>query len=168
MFRPFPRLRALFLATLLCAGAAAQARAADMPGLADLALPTPPDEPVEWGSNWYLRGDVALERARVPALSGDFAALLNSGATFDGRPIGAGDIAVIVEKHRDGRACFTALTDGGIQAVYTGDSDVFESPAAAVVARAMLRVCNELHGSLADVDVGVFDLCEEGGVVCVR
>ena len=64
-------------------------------------------------------------------LASDIAALLNSGATFDGRPIGAGDIAVIVEKHRDGRACFTALTDAGIQAVYTGDSDVFESPAAA-------------------------------------
>jgi opacity protein-like surface antigen len=89
MFRPFPRLRALFLATLLCAGAAAQARAADMPGLADLALPTPPDEPVEWGSNWYLRGDVALERARVPALSGDFAALLNSD-TLVGGGVGGG------------------------------------------------------------------------------
>ncbi|MFN8032616.1 MAG: exodeoxyribonuclease V subunit beta [Mycobacterium sp.] len=64
-------------------------------------------------------------------LAADIGALLNSGATFGARPIEAGDIAVIVEKHKDGRACFTALTEAGIRAVYTGDSDVFESGAAA-------------------------------------
>ncbi len=64
-------------------------------------------------------------------LAADIGALLDSGATFDGRRIVAGDIAVIVEKHRDGHACFKALTEAGIQAVHTGDSDVFESQAAA-------------------------------------
>ncbi|WP_431238061.1 exodeoxyribonuclease V subunit beta [Mycolicibacterium aichiense] len=64
-------------------------------------------------------------------LAADVGALLASGATFGGRKIEAGDIAVIVEKHRDARVCFGALTDAGIPAVYSGDSDVFESDAAA-------------------------------------
>jgi exodeoxyribonuclease V beta subunit len=37
---------------------------------------------------------------------------------------------VIVERHRDAGACFKALCDAGIPAVYTGDSDVFTSEAA--------------------------------------
>ena len=45
-----------------------------------------------------------------------------SGATFDGRPLRAGDIAIIVETHRDARACDAALAHAGIPAVYTGDS----------------------------------------------
>jgi len=63
-------------------------------------------------------------------LAADIGGLLASGATFDGRPLEARDIAVIVEKHKDARACHRALTDAGIQAVYTGDSDVFSSEAA--------------------------------------
>ena len=62
-------------------------------------------------------------------LAADIAALLASRATFDGNPIGAGDIAVIVEKRKDARACFHALTEAGIPVVYTGDSDVFTSDA---------------------------------------
>ena len=49
---------------------------------------------------------------------------------YDGRPLRAGDIAVIVEKHKDGRPCFEALNTAGIPAVYSGDSDVFLSQAA--------------------------------------
>jgi exodeoxyribonuclease V beta subunit len=63
-------------------------------------------------------------------LAADIGGLLAGGATFDGRPLEARDIAVIVEKHKDARACHRALTDAGIQAVYTGDSDVFSSEAA--------------------------------------
>ncbi|MFM9035775.1 MAG: UvrD-helicase domain-containing protein, partial [Mycobacterium sp.] len=62
-------------------------------------------------------------------LAGDIAALLAGRATFDGERVRAGDIAVIVEKRKDARACFAALTDAGIPAVYTGDSDVFSSEA---------------------------------------
>ncbi|GAB3217202.1 exodeoxyribonuclease V subunit beta [Mycolicibacterium hippocampi] len=70
-------------------------------------------------------------RSHIPRdLAADIAALLASGATYDGRPIRAGDIAVIVEIHKDGRPCFDALTAAGIPAVYTGDSDVFRSDAA--------------------------------------
>lgn len=63
-------------------------------------------------------------------LAADIGALLADGATFDGRPLRAGDIAVIVETHKDAGACFAALCDAGVPAVYTGDSDVFKSDAA--------------------------------------
>ncbi len=63
-------------------------------------------------------------------LAADIRALLAAGATFAGRPLQARDIAVIVERHKDASACFRALCDAGIPAVYTGDSDVFTSDAA--------------------------------------
>ncbi|WP_041782525.1 exodeoxyribonuclease V subunit beta [Mycolicibacterium chubuense] len=70
-------------------------------------------------------------RRHIPQdMAADIAALLASGATFCDRPLEPGDVAVIVESHRDGHACFDALTAAGIPAVYTGDSDVFTSPAA--------------------------------------
>ncbi|WP_197373187.1 exodeoxyribonuclease V subunit beta [Mycolicibacterium baixiangningiae] len=62
-------------------------------------------------------------------LAADIGQLLAGGATFCGKPIEARDIAVIVETHKDARACFDALSQAGISAVYTGDSDVFNSPA---------------------------------------
>lgn len=62
-------------------------------------------------------------------LAADIAALINSPATFDGKPVRAGDIAVIVEKRKDARVCFAALTHAGLPVVYTGDSDVFNSDA---------------------------------------
>ncbi len=37
---------------------------------------------------------------------------------------------MIVERHKDAGACFRALCEAGIPAVYTGDSDVFASEAA--------------------------------------
>lgn len=66
-------------------------------------------------------------------LAADIGALLAAAeaghATFDGAKVEARHIAVIVEKHKDARACFDALTDAGIPAVYTGDSDIFASAA---------------------------------------
>jgi exodeoxyribonuclease V beta subunit len=63
-------------------------------------------------------------------LAADVRGLLASKARFDGRQVEAGDVAVIVETHKDARACHAALTAAGVPAVYTGDSDVFESRAA--------------------------------------
>ena len=37
---------------------------------------------------------------------------------------------MIVEQHKDARPCRDALAAAGIPAVYTGDTDVFESQAA--------------------------------------
>ncbi|OBF62079.1 exodeoxyribonuclease V subunit beta [Mycobacterium sp. 852002-50816_SCH5313054-b] len=64
-------------------------------------------------------------------LAADIRALLASGATFGGEPLRARDIAVIVERHEDAGACFRALCDAGVPAVYTGNTDVFASGAAA-------------------------------------
>jgi exodeoxyribonuclease V beta subunit len=66
----------------------------------------------------------------VKDLTNDIGALLASGATFDGEPIEARDIAVIVETHNDARLCQRALSGAGIPCVYTGDSDIFDSAAA--------------------------------------
>ncbi|BBY55076.1 exodeoxyribonuclease V subunit beta [Mycobacterium koreense] len=74
---------------------------------------------------------ISVLRDHIPAdLAADIGALLGSGAQFDGRPVQAGDIAVIVGAHADARACRDALVEAGIPVVYTGDTDVFTSPAA--------------------------------------
>ncbi len=71
-------------------------------------------------------------RTHIPDdLAADIAALLASGARFDGKPIKAEHIAVIVERHADARACRDGLMRAGIPVVYTGDTDVFDSRAAA-------------------------------------
>ncbi len=62
-------------------------------------------------------------------LAADIGALLAGGATFAGETVGAGTVAVIVEKHKDAAACYQALCRAGIPAVYTGNSDVFTSAA---------------------------------------
>ena len=63
-------------------------------------------------------------------LAADIRALVASGARFDSKPLQHRDIAVIVERHMDASACFSALCDAGIPAVYTGGTDVFTSEAA--------------------------------------
>jgi len=77
---------------------------------------------------------IAMDELR-PFIAADLAAdvkgLLGSEATYDDRPIRARDVAVIVESHRDARACRDALAAAGVPAVYTGDTDVFASQAAA-------------------------------------
>ncbi len=79
------------------------------------------------GNQPILIGDL---RDHIPRdLAADIRALLAGGATFDGEPLQACDIAVIVENHKDGRACYDALIEAGIPAVYTGDSDIFDSEA---------------------------------------
>ena len=67
----------------------------------------------------------------VRDLAADIAATLASGATFDTNRLAAGDIAVIVESHADARRCHNALSAVGVPAVYTGDSNIFASEAAA-------------------------------------
>lgn len=67
----------------------------------------------------------------VADLAADVAATLAAGPTFGTRELLPGDIAVIVESHADARRCHTALTSAGVPAVYTGDSNIFSSDAAA-------------------------------------
>ncbi|MBS43581.1 MAG: exodeoxyribonuclease V subunit beta [Nocardioides sp.] len=79
-------------------------------------------------------------------LARDVRALLASGAEIDGRRVRAGDLAVIVEAHKDARACREALTAAGVPAVYTGDADVFASQAAADWL-CLLEACEQPHRS---------------------
>ncbi len=72
MFRPFLRARATLFAAVLGLLAPAT-QAADLFALPE--APELPEGPVEWGSNWYLRGDVGFQEVRLPALSGAFQAL---------------------------------------------------------------------------------------------
>ncbi|MDR3662904.1 MAG: UvrD-helicase domain-containing protein [Mycobacterium sp.] len=64
-------------------------------------------------------------------LAADISVLLASGAKFKDRLLTAGDIAVIVDGARDAEPCRDALLDLGISVVYSGDTDVFASAAAA-------------------------------------
>ena len=74
---------------------------------------------------------IADLRTHIPRdLAADIGDLLTSDATFGGEPVAAGDVAVIVESHRDARVCYDALCEAGIPAVYTGDSDIFNSDVA--------------------------------------
>lgn len=70
-----------------------------------------------------------LFREHIAAdLAADIRVLLASGASYDGRPLKARDIAVITP-HSGARECFRALIAAGVPAVYGGDSDVLTSPA---------------------------------------
>ncbi|MFZ3293222.1 UvrD-helicase domain-containing protein, partial [Mycobacterium sp.] len=74
---------------------------------------------------------IDLLRSHIPAdLAADIGTLLNSDTTYAGKPVQAGDIAIVVEQHQDARACRDALAQAGIPVVYTGDSDVLDSQAA--------------------------------------
>jgi exodeoxyribonuclease V beta subunit len=68
----------------------------------------------------YVARDLALDIRR----------LLASGATFDGRPLEAGDVAVIAYRHGDLAAARDALHEVGIPAVIAGGGSVFATPAA--------------------------------------
>src|SRR4029079_18247204 len=50
-------------------------------------------------------------------LAADIRALLASDATFNGDKVVARDIAVIVESHKDARACHRALGEAGVPSV---------------------------------------------------
>jgi len=80
------------------------------------------------GTNTIAIGEL---RSHIPKdLASDIGLLLASGATFDGKRVCAGDIAVIVERHIDADACYRALCDAGIPAVYAGNTNIFRSQAA--------------------------------------
>lgn len=86
MVRPFLRARAIFLSAMLGALFAPAARSADLDYPAD---PAPVEGPVEWGSGWYLRGDVGWQHVNVPAIAGDIANNFNNSTLASGG-LGAG------------------------------------------------------------------------------
>lgn len=75
MVRPFLRARATIATALLGALIAPATQAADFPAIQPQQLVE--EGPVEWGSNWYLRGDVGWQNVQVPAITGNFANKFN-------------------------------------------------------------------------------------------
>ncbi|GAA1102917.1 exodeoxyribonuclease V subunit beta [Nocardioides dubius] len=79
------------------------------------------------------RRKVAIGRIR-PAVANDCAqqikALLASPATFDGRPIRPGDVAVLAHTGKQLQLIHDALTQLGVPAVIAGGGSVFSTPAA--------------------------------------
>ena len=77
-------------------------------------------------------GRVPIARARefiARDLTSDVAHLLASGAMFDGRPIAAKDVAVIVSTHTQATLIRESLSEAGIPAVVTGTTSVFHTRA---------------------------------------
>ncbi len=78
-------------------------------------------------------GLVSVKDAR-PRIAEDLAldirALLDSGATYDGRPIEARDVAVIAYRHADLAAAREALHRVGVRAVIAGGGSVYGTPSA--------------------------------------
>ncbi|MRJ77041.1 AAA family ATPase [Aeromicrobium sp. SMF47] len=62
-------------------------------------------------------------------LAADIAASLAGGTTFDGRPLQAGDIAVLVYSGANAAQIQRVLGEHGIASVLTGGTNVFTSPA---------------------------------------
>lgn len=71
LLRVFLLALPLFVGTL---SGAADAKAAD---LSPFAKAPPPEGPVEWGSGWYLRGDVGWQNLRMPVVTSDFTKVNN-------------------------------------------------------------------------------------------
>ena len=81
----------------------------------------------------HLGGDKRMPTVRpwiARDLAHDVAALLASGATYDGRPVQARDVAVLAHRAKDLLEAQRALAELGIPAVSTGGSTVLHSRAA--------------------------------------
>ncbi len=78
MLRLFLPLRIRLIVAMIFAGVAGfapfAAQAADMQPYSPVE-PPPVDDPVEWGSGWYLRGDIGWQNVQLPAVTGDFATI---------------------------------------------------------------------------------------------
>ncbi len=81
------------------------------------------------GRDGTVRIDALREHIAVD-LAADVARLLDSGATFDGKPIEAGDIALLLSSVKRVDAIRAALAAHGIPSVVAGGSNVMLSQAA--------------------------------------
>ena len=72
----------------------------------------------------------ALRELVAADLAADIKALLAAGATFCGRPLVAGDVAVLCETRKQCEAARSGLASAGVQAVIAGSGSVYATQAA--------------------------------------
>jgi exodeoxyribonuclease V beta subunit len=103
-----------------------QSRLAGAPSSAPLRLRVLTRE--DFGVTRLVSAPKARDRiARDLAI--DIGGLLAAGTTFDGRPLGAGDVAVLVQTGRHAELVQRILAEHGLASVLAGGSNVFASPA---------------------------------------
>lgn len=94
----------------------------------------------------------AARALAAEAVAVDIARLLRLGAagqaTLDGRPLGGGDIAVLVRKHHEGDAVRAALARHSIASVSGGGGSVWHSEEAAELERLLLAVAAPARAGL--------------------
>ncbi len=85
----FSRARATALTATLGALCVSAATAADMPFASPLPPPPPVAQPVEFGTGWYLRGDIGYSNIPIPVVVADFVnSLGRTGAVSGGLGFG--------------------------------------------------------------------------------
>ena len=121
------------------------------------ALPRDPDT-----GQPLLRAEAA--QACVRACAGEIARMLRAAShgaiRLEGRPLGAGDIAVLVRSHADARLVRDALATQGVASVALSQASVFASPDAEDLQRLLEAVLEPsrlpaLRRALATVALGV-------------
>jgi exodeoxyribonuclease V beta subunit len=79
----------------------------------------------------FIAGDVAAEAVRLLSAGTRIIERDTKGIAGSGRPIGPGDIAVLVRRHADAEAVRDALLNVGVPAIVHGGSSVLASDASA-------------------------------------
>jgi exodeoxyribonuclease V beta subunit len=101
-------------------------------------------------SRGQIRSDWS-DREIPPRVAADIARLLTSDTRLggpDGRPVGAGDVAVLVRKNDQAFRMQRALRELGIPGVVYGDATVFETPEAGELSRVLAAVVEPTRGGL--------------------
>ena len=106
-----------------------EARLHGAPHPAALRLRVVERDQVRTTQGGYAQTDAARDHI-ARDLAADVVALLDSGATIEGRPVEPGDLAVLVRRNVDAEVVRGQLEAAGVPAVLNGAGSVFATPAA--------------------------------------
>ena len=88
----------------------------------------------------------AIRKEIADAVAGDIAELLNASnqgkATIEGKPIGGGDIAVLIRSHRQGDMIKAALNQRKIASVQSSKQSIFETHEAVEIHRLLTAIAD--------------------------
>ncbi len=104
------------------------------------------------GADDQLLTKKAAAAAAVAATAGEIVRLLGEAAAgrllIDGRPVGAGDMAVLVRTHAQGLAMRGALAAVGLGCVELSQTSVYATPEAEALERLLAAILEPGHGGL--------------------